>query len=342
MVDIAREAGMPVRLYDAATNALVVELADTDLPEGMLDLGAKLIVSQSQYRGARQQTVQVLGVEEQPIEIEGQLETYPGRPAAEAAATLDTALRRGRRLVLEWGEHRREGLLVECRPVYQDADLVRYRLAFRPDTGPGRRPDNGRAKALQGQEPDSLRIEVVEQDTAEVRSVLDGLRPTNAVRLELLTMLYALENRVSDLASLARSVLAVGEVGVEVARRIAQHGAAAIQAARDLAERGRTLVVGDAGSLDAIRQQVVVTDAVSAARTVEGRLLAMIRATLTRIEGPAGTREHVCRDGDTYASVSLAYYGDAEEWRRIWDANPTAPVRLAPGTRLRIPARTDG
>ena len=50
-------------------------------------------------------------------------------------------------------------------------------------------------------------------------------------------------------------------------------------------------------------------------------------------------RSHVVRDGDTLASLSYQYLGDATRWRVIAHANEIDdPRRLTPGTALTIPA----
>lgn len=49
---------------------------------------------------------------------------------------------------------------------------------------------------------------------------------------------------------------------------------------------------------------------------------------------------HVVQDGDTLGRIALRYYGDANRWQRIYDANRAAipnPNALTVGTRLNIP-----
>lgn len=54
--------------------------------------------------------------------------------------------------------------------------------------------------------------------------------------------------------------------------------------------------------------------------------------------GPAdGTTTYVIQPGDTLAAISAAYYGQAQLWRLIKDANPSLGMDLEPGTRIVIP-----
>jgi nucleoid-associated protein YgaU len=61
--------------------------------------------------------------------------------------------------------------------------------------------------------------------------------------------------------------------------------------------------------------------------------------------GPAGTasastRTYTVKKGDTLSSISKEFYGDANAYRRIFDANRdqlSDPDRIMPGQVLRIP-----
>jgi nucleoid-associated protein YgaU len=49
---------------------------------------------------------------------------------------------------------------------------------------------------------------------------------------------------------------------------------------------------------------------------------------------------HVVRNGETLSNISYKYYGSANKWQKIYNANRKAikdPHKLRPGTRLIIP-----
>ena len=49
---------------------------------------------------------------------------------------------------------------------------------------------------------------------------------------------------------------------------------------------------------------------------------------------------HIVRAGETLSNISLKYYGSANKWQKIYNANRKAikdPRKLRPGTRLIIP-----
>jgi LysM repeat protein len=59
----------------------------------------------------------------------------------------------------------------------------------------------------------------------------------------------------------------------------------------------------------------------------------------TPTESADHAKTYVVKRGDTLASIAAAEYGDAGAWRAIANANRISdPMRLAPGTRLSLPA----
>jgi nucleoid-associated protein YgaU len=54
-------------------------------------------------------------------------------------------------------------------------------------------------------------------------------------------------------------------------------------------------------------------------------------------------RTHIVQPGEMLTSISAAVYGDSRKWKKIAAANPNInPNRLAPGTKLVIPALSSG
>jgi nucleoid-associated protein YgaU len=56
--------------------------------------------------------------------------------------------------------------------------------------------------------------------------------------------------------------------------------------------------------------------------------------------GPATERMYIVQSGDSLSKISKKFYGDANSWKRIFEANKDVvknPDMIQPGWRLRIP-----
>ncbi len=56
--------------------------------------------------------------------------------------------------------------------------------------------------------------------------------------------------------------------------------------------------------------------------------------------GGGGGKSYIVQKGDTLSGIAKKQYGDANQWRRIYEANRDkvkTPRKLMPGTRLTIP-----
>ena len=55
---------------------------------------------------------------------------------------------------------------------------------------------------------------------------------------------------------------------------------------------------------------------------------------------PAGGRSHTVVKGDSLSKIAKQYYGDAQQWRKIYEANKDQiknPDLIYPGQTFRIP-----
>jgi nucleoid-associated protein YgaU len=58
--------------------------------------------------------------------------------------------------------------------------------------------------------------------------------------------------------------------------------------------------------------------------------------------GGAGTKTYEVVSGDTLSAIAKREYGNANDWRRIFEANRDViddPDRIYPGQKLRIPPK---
>jgi hypothetical protein len=345
------ETTHPLRLLDERTGEVLLVLDGEFAPEAPLRIGTRLRKSRAHYHGARSQTTHVLGVEEDDLTVEGLLDdTCPGGvpgQAARMAAQLAGVLRRGRRAVLEWGELQRPGLVDELQLDMETEGAYRYRFVFHPDESPGAKETPWQASVWQVSE---LNFSVMAADVQRPRSILDqwrsvrtrvmgAWRAANPLRLELLQYLWTVENTIASLSNMARDFAGVLAMSRDTAERVTQL-TRSMETAYDSFVTDLRAAVRPAASeetLDDIRDQVTMEDAAGAARLAHARLIQMIRAALEREMGPDTTREHIVQAGQTLLHVALLYYGDADEWSRVYQTNNLTSTRLSPGQRLRIP-----
>jgi hypothetical protein len=340
-----------VRFYDAQTRLLLAELDGDFRPEGSLQIAARLRRSSTHYKGAREQSTQVLGVEEEPIPLEGRLDdTFAGGTVGRAkmyADALMAAFRRARPVDLEVGEVRRYGFIDECQLEEEAEGAYTYAVSFLPTAIPGAKTV---AWVPTPWRPSVLDLDALLNDVSDTRSLLDRWRELrdrvmgawqqlNPMRLELLEYVYAAENALFLAAEMAGGALGIAGAARETVQRIASLGDAARASYGSLVDRARGLStpLEDDETLDDIRDQVVVADVVGQARLSQARILQMIRAVLEQLFGRETGREHVVRATDTLPRLAIEYYGDADEWRRIYEANRLQSTTLAVGQRLRIP-----
>jgi nucleoid-associated protein YgaU len=64
------------------------------------------------------------------------------------------------------------------------------------------------------------------------------------------------------------------------------------------------------------------------------------RSSATNADARDATKTYVVVKGDSLSKIALRYYGDAQEWKRIFEANRDQiqdPDLIHPGQELRIP-----
>lgn len=62
----------------------------------------------------------------------------------------------------------------------------------------------------------------------------------------------------------------------------------------------------------------------------------------TTIEPPVGSKRYATQSGDTFESLAFRFYGDANKWYVLADANPHVfwPLDLVSGMEIIVPPRS--
>lgn len=124
---------------------------------------------------------------------------------------------------------------------------------------------------------------------------------------------------------------------------MAKHQAAA-RRYQGMLNSARTNSRALAGELDSLREQnqQAMTKHQAAARRYRGMLNSArtnSRALASELEKSKQTR-YTVKLGDSLSRIAQSYYGDPQQWQRIFDANNAAlnsPESLEPGMTLLIP-----
>jgi nucleoid-associated protein YgaU len=107
-------------------------------------------------------------------------------------------------------------------------------------------------------------------------------------------------------------------------------------------EGGKLVIRGEAPSADAKNK---VWDKIKAVDATHADLTADISAPAGGVGGPSGAsvsapRTYTVQKGDTLSKISKQYYGDANKYMRIFEANKDKlkdPDKIQPGQVLTIP-----
>ena len=100
---------------------------------------------------------------------------------------------------------------------------------------------------------------------------------------------------------------------------------------------GNPDISGQPGNLNALSTQTIAEPDFTINEQTESRNQNEPRTTSQELQIP---RFHIVRRGETLSEISDRYYGSANKWQKIYDANRKTikdANKLRPGTRLIIP-----
>lgn len=332
-----------------------VVLSDRALPYKPLEAPGEQLVVQKWYPGSRVATLQVLGPREGDWEIKGTWKTIflaakgmvrltgfgdipntDGRITAEDLVEVFHRLRiAGNTLEVSWGPEVRRGILERFKPGYQVIQDIEWTASFKWS----QRGSNAPARA-------SFALDT----TATVRRSLDDLDLTAAEMPA--TILPGPATTIRDRLNAVRSS------GVALTESLASAQAAAfttiadVQDIQALAERtvqaAEALRSGELSDLPYV--ELLALDDVSSAVAVEtwrrdmGARTRDVQAASMESAGavekrltPGAEQTYTVRENESLRRLALRFYGSADDWTLIADANNLVGSDVPVGTRLVIP-----
>lgn len=101
------------------------------------------------------------------------------------------------------------------------------------------------------------------------------------------------------------------------------------------AVQGAVILEGEAPSREAAEKAALAAGNIKGIANVENRL------TLVSAEETPSVQYHDVKSGETLSAIAKQYYGDANQYMKIFEANKpmlSDPNKIYPGQKLRIPA----
>jgi len=257
-------------------------------------------------------------------------------PAGLVVSLFERLRDRGKEIRFTWGEVIRYGTIAEFRPTWDRPEDVGWSLTVAWNGTTERAPRSSRTASL-GQ---GVRTALVRTDDALVRMP----------RAMDLTAAQRLINKMESVRASVLGVIGYSRIALGVAlipARVVQGLAAAVVSVRQEVEAVAydTLAVSyeTVTSLDTVtnvfavedfRRSVGVEASIISARAIREREdMRALRADLT------GAQTHRVEDGETLRRIAAAYYGSADAWTAIAEANDLDSSDVATGTLLFIPPR---
>lgn len=106
-------------------------------------------------------------------------------------------------------------------------------------------------------------------------------------------------------------------------------------------DNGRVTLQGQAKSLAAKEQATLIAGNVRGVEHVNDDALTVIAAPGAPAAAPVASRFYTIQSGDTLSKIAKEYYGDANAYDKIFEANREVighPDKIYPGQQIRIPA----
>lgn len=327
-----------------------VALRGRALPhQGSASWGGRMRTKSNWYAGNPEATLQVLGPEELPTTIEGwwkdrylsadvSVTGFDAPTTSEELVAIFDAIRiAGQALRVSWGPHVREGVLTkfEVKPIRVEdhpweAEFTWYKRdgVNAPRATTDRRPES------------EVRAQMTAMDDVSVQEPVTVVSSSSASFAASLTSIRGACGKAFDAV---RTIQGQAALPVNAVQQMTA-------AASSIRSEVETLLVG---LVDAPYLAHQLQDGVVAVLNVEGwrRSLGLrvhdLRATVQRQAQdfarryrPPGSVVIVMPAGTTLRKLAARYYGDADLWYRIAEANDITTSTPAPGTRLLIPPAT--
>lgn len=339
---------VPILIQELTGSQREVSLGGRALPERPLPAGGLLRHKKTWYPGSGVATLQVLGSEVSSTQFQGVWNdrfiggqvTTTGFETPELARELVTIFEQlrdsGNTLRFEWGPVVRRGILAQFEPLWLRQQDVRWTMLFEWEA----RDDQEVPRATLDEPPNSaeLRTRLNESDD-NLAFKPKAVKPSYATTV--IEQINSVRGRVTDIFDRIRVAQSFQSVPLSSVR-------GALAAAEGLRLEGNAL------SVDLVEDPIEVATTfetlldrvrVDAWRREQGRRVRRLQARgqsdardLRKLSNPQPIAVVTMRGGnDSLRRVARRFYGTADEWRRIAQANDLPDSTVAAGTLIVVP-----
>lgn len=342
-------------LKQDGTTESTIELKGTDLPAPPLEVGGTQRVKKTVYPTGSDKrprtTLQVLGAEENDIELQGVWKDSRGGDghAAEMTELLDRIRYEGKPVRVSWDTVSVEGIVSEFIPSIRRRQDVEWKLTVTVG-------ESAFAKIQASPAVDhTAEVQAGIQAALADMQDLDGLVDDSASLFELGGLLQAFVDTVTAIATfIGDAITAIQEAikAIQTVVNLAAAGFALINKLRTTINRALLALVHIRDQVNdlfnstwqaATTSPIAVLDGTHFAREIS-RMERLVRAKaravkrmLDAMAQPAPLRVHAVGTNDTIFTIARLYYSNPIAWRTIAEANGLKGADLGDKKTLVIP-----
>lgn len=316
-----------------------VELVEHDLPRPPLQWGGQLDETVTRYSN-NETSVQVHGVELEPVHIEGRLDDAwwgAERHALDQKEVMLDLLHTGGLVRMDYGEDRLWGTF---HVTFNESrrDRIEYSIDFRPYWAEPPEAEGVMSFSPAADDDATIiftELEVMHGMADEAPDEVSDSLTESILRNVLRAMNHhaTVLNKVSGVQNYAN----LASDSASVVRRSARATHARLsRLSSRLKSISQDAVSGDGAAR--MRAQSWATDMERRSRTVSADVLEFVRK-LEEALRPSSTRTYVVARGDTLQSIAREQLGDFSRWTEIADRNDLETTNLEVGQSLEIPPR---
>ena len=320
-----------------------VALTGNMMPEIPFITGGSQRTKKDFYSGSNEPVVHVLGAEDDDVTIKGKFKAkrYESQEYREVPKMLQDEFElmreRGNLVRIQLGEYRRYGFIYKTKFNMNLIPDIGYEITFMIV---GRnKPENARFLHEVKELPNNVNSDLISKASIwnqEHSNIPDSVPQSIADKLNGMTS--AVAGAVSTVTGFVDTVISTYndvQKSITRAKGLITHAQQKLRSYRDFV-----------GSIDPFNSSQALSGKYSNAKYYNSRvassnemisLLEKLRGQLSKMVPNLPMNRHVVKGGETLQKISIKYYGNQDNWKKIYDYNKLTSTELQSGSILEIP-----